>query len=237
MRLPFLPLHAVLFPHLPMPLNLFEPRYRAMARDLLRPGSPWDGRLVVSMITEGQEVGDDPQAQAMGTIAEVRSGDQLADGRFAVLAVGVSRAVLTGVDRGGAYAVVEAIALDDPEGEGGAALVDRVQEALDEYMTSVKRFVTAAASVGREAPEIRTVTASIDEVLKPIRLPREPVAASYAVSGVLQVELVRKQELLELPTAAARLSRALDLLHRESRLLGQGAMPSVSPGDLQFPRN
>jgi hypothetical protein len=32
MRLPHFPLHAVLFPHLPLPLHVFEERYRAMAR-------------------------------------------------------------------------------------------------------------------------------------------------------------------------------------------------------------
>ena len=35
MQLPLFPLHTVLFPHLPLPLHIFEERYRAMAADLL----------------------------------------------------------------------------------------------------------------------------------------------------------------------------------------------------------
>jgi Lon protease-like protein len=31
MQLPHFPLHTVLFPHLPLPLHIFEERYRAMA--------------------------------------------------------------------------------------------------------------------------------------------------------------------------------------------------------------
>jgi len=80
MRLPYFPLHVVLFPHLPLPLHIFEERYRAMARDLVSDGSPFAGRFVVSMITEGSEVAEPHSAtasvartQRVGTIAEVRA--------------------------------------------------------------------------------------------------------------------------------------------------------------------
>jgi hypothetical protein len=81
------------------------------------------------------------------------------------------------------------------------------------------------------------VAASLDEVLKPIRLPDDPMAASYAVAGVLQIELTRKQQLLQLPDAAARLHAELDLLRREARLLSDGAMPPVATGDLRYHPN
>jgi Lon protease-like protein len=44
MQLPVFPLHTVLFPHLPLPLHVFEERYRAMAADLTADGSPYAGR-------------------------------------------------------------------------------------------------------------------------------------------------------------------------------------------------
>ena len=91
-----------------------------------------------------------------------------------------------------------------------------VQHALDAYLATVKRFVARTASVRDEAAETIDVRASLDEVLKPIRLPDDPVAASYAIAGLLQIELTRKQQLLELPDAAARLRAELELLRRES---------------------
>jgi hypothetical protein len=91
--------------------------------------------------------------------------------------------------------------------------------------------------VGEHALEQPDVTASLDEVLKPIRLPDDPVAASYAVGGVLQVELTRKQHLLEIPDAAARLRAELELLRRETRLLDDGAMPPIPASDLGYNRN
>jgi hypothetical protein len=234
MRLPYFPLHVVLFPHLPLPLHIFEERYRTMTRDLLADGSPFGGRFVIS---NGGD--DDPPAGAVGTVAEVRRAERFADGRWALVVVGAERVALGAVDRSGPYALIEVEPL--PESVGDAVKADRllpqVQAALDAYLDTVKRFVASAASVGRESQEITDVAASLDEVLKPIQLPDDPLAASYAVAGVLQIELSRKQHLLELPDGATRLQSELSLLRREARLLADGAMPPVSRDDLSYHPN
>jgi Lon protease-like protein len=238
MRLPYFPLHTVVFPHLPLPLHIFEERYRAMTRDILADDSPYGGRFVVSMIVNGQEAGGaTATGRAVGTICEVRSAEQLDDGRWVLLAVGVDRALLADVDRSGAYATVRVDPLPEATGHVEPGLLGAVQAALDGYMETVKRFVATAASVGREIPEITDVAASLDEVLKPIHLPDDPAAASYAVGGVLQIELSRKQQLLELPDAGSRLRAELDLLRRESQLLADGAMPPVAASDLGYNPN
>ena len=237
MHLPYFPLHTVVFPHLPLPLHIFEERYRAMTRDLMADGSPYAGRFVVSMIVDGPEVGGDAVTRPIGTICEVRSAERFADGRWVLLAVGVGRARLGAVDRSGPYAVIEIDAIDEPLGDGAATLVAPAQRALDAYMATVKRFVVRTASVGGESHESTDVAASLDEVLKPIQLPDDPLAASYAVAGVLQIELHRKQHLLELPDAATRLRAELQLLRQESRLLGDGALPPVQASDIGFHPN
>ena len=243
MRLPFFPLHTVLFPHLPLPLHVFEERYRALTRDLLAEGSPWNGRFVVSMITDGTEVADvssqAPRTRAIGTVAEVRSADQLPDGRWVLLAVGITRARLRGVAEGPEYAVADVALLDEDGGDLDRArsLLGEVQSALDAYLDTVKRFVASTASIGRNAEENVDVASSLDRVLKPIKLPEDPAAASYAVAGVLQIELLRKQSLLELPDAATRLAAELELLRREKGLLSNGALPPVSSGDLHYHPN
>lgn len=253
MRLPFFPLHTVLFPHLPLPLHVFEDRYRQMTRDLLAEGSPYAGRFVVSMITEGPEVVERPgigsasvtRTRRVGTLAEVHSAEQLPDGRWVLLVVGVARVALGRIDSSGAYPLVAATQLPEVVGVGAGALVPEAQRALDAYLATVKRFVASAASVQRERagePEMgrdvgRDVEHSLDAVLKPIELPPDPLAASYAVAGVLQVELLRKQQLLELPDAASRLQAELELLRREARLLADGAMPPIGPGELRYNPN
>ena len=242
MRFPLFPLHSVTFPHLPLPLHIFEERYRAMVRDVMANASPYGGRFVVSMITDGAEVGEGPmppRVRPVGTVVEVHSADQFPDGRWGMLAVGVGRAALGEVDRSGPYATVEVELLAERDGDVGEAraLLPQVQAALDSYLSTVKRFVVSAASIGSESPEITKVADSLDEVLKPIVLPDDPLAASYAVGGVLQIELTRKQQLLEMPDAATRLRAELALLRREARLLSEGAMPPVATGDLRYHPN
>ncbi|MEX0625540.1 MAG: LON peptidase substrate-binding domain-containing protein [Chloroflexota bacterium] len=234
MRLPFFPLHLVLFPHLPLPLHIFEERYRAMTHDLLADGSPYAGRFVIS---SGGD--DDAPEGSVGTVAEVRRAERFADGRWALVVVGAERVSLGPVDRSGTYALIEVQPLPESVGDADTAgrLLPEVQAALDAYLDTVKRFVASAASVGRESQEITDVAASLDEVLKPIRLPDDPLAASYAVAGVLQIELNRKQQLLELPDGASRLEAELSLLRREARLLADGAMPPISRDDLRYNPN
>jgi len=243
MQLPHFPLHAVLFPHLPLPLRIFEERYRAMIRDVMADGSPYAGRFVVSMITHGSEVGADParqpQTAQIGTIVEVRHAERFADGQWGLLAIGVARAAVQRVEGSGAYPAVEVDELPEVKGDATATdvLLPQVQQALDTYLDTVKRYVATAASVGQDASEIGRMTGSLDEVLKPIRLPDDPLAASYAVGGLLQIELTRKQHLLELPDAASRLTAELQLLRREARLLSDGAISPVSSADLQYNPN
>ena len=211
MRLPYFPLHVVVFPHLPLPIHVFEERYRLLTQDVVADGSPFAGQFVISMITEGAEVARHPErttrTQRVGTIVEVRRAERFADGRWVLLVVGVARAALGEVDHSGPYATVAVERLSDVDGDTdrARALVPEVQAALDAYLETVKRYVASTASMGSESPETTSVAESLDEVLKPIRLPADPMAASYAVGGVLQIELTRKQQLLEMPDAASRL--------------------------------
>jgi Lon protease-like protein len=235
MRLPYFPLNVVLFPHLPLPLHICEERYRAMTRDVMADGSPYAGRFVISNVVDEES----PPSGAVGTIAEVRRAERFADGRWALVVVGAQRVALGGVDRSGPYALVEVEPLPEAVGDAAVAgrLLPEVQAALDAYLETVKRFVASTASVPHESHEITDMTASLDEVLKPIQLPDDPLAASYAVAGVLQIELNRKQQLLELPDGASRLEAELNLLRREARLLADGAMPPISRDNLRYHPN
>ena len=62
-RLPLFPLNTVLFPGLVLPLNVFEERYRAMMRDLLKTSEDEPRRFAVVAIRDGHEVA--PSAPGM----------------------------------------------------------------------------------------------------------------------------------------------------------------------------
>ena len=85
--LPMFPLSTVLFPHAPLPLHVFEPRYRRLMADCLDD----DGSFGVVLIARGPEVGGGDERVAVGTVARVDHVDRLDDGRMLVMARGVSR--------------------------------------------------------------------------------------------------------------------------------------------------
>ena len=62
-RLPLFPLNSVLYPGLVLPLNIFEERYRAMMRELLKTPEDQPRRFAVVAIRDGHEVA--PSAPGM----------------------------------------------------------------------------------------------------------------------------------------------------------------------------
>ena len=79
--LPVFPLSdTVLFPHVFLPLYIFEPRYRAMVRDV----EAGDGLIVIACT-----LGDD--FENLGTVGRVRDLVPLEDGRFNLALEGIRR--------------------------------------------------------------------------------------------------------------------------------------------------
>ena len=135
--------------------------------------------------------------------------------------------------------MADVIALDERSGEEAESLIPDVQVALDGYLSTIRRFLAERdavdmedllAEIGEDVdPESSSAgdvkrSVRMERLIKPLRLPSDPLAASYAVAGVLQVELSRKQRLLEAPDAAARLRAELALLQREAQLLGDSSL-------------
>ena len=74
------PLGSVLFPHMPLPLRVFEERYMVMLSRIL-PDEPSEFGVV--LIERGQEVGGGEKRFTIGTVAQIQQLD--ADEDFVVL--------------------------------------------------------------------------------------------------------------------------------------------------------
>jgi Lon protease-like protein len=86
--IPIFPLpNVVLFPHMLLPLHVFEPRYRLMTRRVLDA----DHEFGVVLIERGSEVGGGDVRFDVGTIARVVQAAQLADGGWTLTTVGTRR--------------------------------------------------------------------------------------------------------------------------------------------------
>lgn len=81
------PLGSVLFPHMPLPLQLFEERYLKMLGQQLESDEPQFG---VVLIERGHEVGGGEQRLEVGTLARIVEVDPRA-GVTGVLAIGTNR--------------------------------------------------------------------------------------------------------------------------------------------------
>src|SRR5712672_2737475 len=86
-ELPLFPLPVVLFPGVPMPLHIFEPKYRQMLADI-RAGNSLFGLSYFDASTADTEL---PPVGHIGCVAEVNETQTLPDGRSNILTVGIIR--------------------------------------------------------------------------------------------------------------------------------------------------
>jgi hypothetical protein len=104
---PLFPLpNAVLFPGVPLPLHVFEPRYREMVRDVERS----EGRLIGMVLLRGEWRRDyygSPEIYPVGCAGRMVSVEPLADGRYNILLHGVREFSVLGERRELAYRVAE----------------------------------------------------------------------------------------------------------------------------------
>jgi uncharacterized protein len=211
-ELPLFPLQAVLYPGLPIPLHIFEDRYRQMFKRVL------DGerRFGVVAIVMGRDVDVGATYHPIGCVAEVAEVERHADGRLDVVARGRSRFRIDGVTQAAPYIVAEVTTLPETAGEAAEQRSVKAGRLFTRYVATLLRMA------GEQAE-------SID-------IPDDPVAASYLVAAGLQVDLADKQRLLTLPSAAERLAAEATLLRRELVLLEHlrvaGPPPTATPFSL-----
>jgi len=182
-RLALFPLPVVLLPGAPMPLHIFEPRYRDMVRDALvgdgRFGlvyHDWDRRGPFLM-EEGQ----------VGCVAEIERHEELADGRFLIVVRGRERfSIADGIESDALYFEALVAPYEDRERPGGVDLAARRQETVTLF-----RHV------------MRTLPGPSDP------LPDFPTAGdvSFALAELIHADPEWYQEILELREELTRLER------------------------------
>ncbi len=85
LRVPVFPLAgALLFPRSQLPLHIFEPRYRAMARDAMA------GDRLIAMV-QPRDNEEPPALFEIGCIGRIGACEELDDGRFNLVLEGLSR--------------------------------------------------------------------------------------------------------------------------------------------------
>lgn len=234
-ELPLFPLRTVLCPGIALPLHVFEPRYRRLTEHCLEGDEPFG----VVLIREGREVGiGDIAIAGVGTFAEIREARRQPDGRYELLVVGAGRFAIHEVDAASQpYLVARATRLDEATGDETRAsrLADRALRRLVGYLRLVQpaegessppidvrvevRADAAAEDRPGDAADEPEREAAADRSHRELQIPDDPTTLSYLLSGIVQVDPLRRQILLEAATTEERLEEIDRLLARELRLL------------------
>jgi Lon protease-like protein len=186
--LPLFPLPLVLFPGVPLPLHIFEPRYREMLADCLA----GDRRFGIVFTPEDDL--DGPDRGDVGCIALIQTAQELPDGRSNLIVLGEERFVIGRlVADVRPYLLGEVVSYAD---------LDEPTEAIAPFADQLRQIFER---VGRAA---RTLADDRDP-LPP--LPDDPAALSFTIASLIDLDGPGRQRLLASRSPLGRL-RELDAL-------------------------
>jgi Lon protease-like protein len=192
-RLRLFPLNAVLFPGATLNVHVFEPRYKRMISECLELKEAFG----VALIAEGEEASDpDVVPYKIGTSAEISEMTPLGGGRFYVSTTGKRRFHIDEVTDREPYLQANVTYLDEDAARDPQALsqlVDEIRNVFGEYL----RLLADFSGVHGE-----------------IRLPGDPIDASFTIADTLQVADAMKQRLLEISDTEKRLMIEAEFLRR-----------------------
>ncbi|MCC7162229.1 MAG: LON peptidase substrate-binding domain-containing protein [Anaerolineae bacterium] len=199
--LPLFPLKTVLFPRMPLPLKIFEPRYQEMMTRCIRDRIGFG----VLLIVDGDEVGDSPETVTIGTVARIVSVDEQDDGQMHILTMGVVRFRLLKTHNHHPYLSGDIQAWHDEMGDPKALgkLTKEAHKAYINYVADLSELMDEDDRPGQ------------------IVAPMDPQVLSYTIAANLQIQSEDKQRLLEIETVEERLAVELKLLEAERIFLGR----------------
>lgn len=190
--LPLFPLPVVLFPGVPLPLHIFEPRYRQMLDDI-RLTKNLFGLAYFDPTLTGNEI---PPAGSVGCVAEVTETQTFPDGRSNILTLGVIRyRIESYVDRGEPYLVAQVSFFEDDE-EDETLLSGPAKDVADTFT----RIAQAVRTINDERAALPDISNT------------EPQRLSFLVAAAMEIDAEVKQELLELRSTSERLERLRGML-------------------------
>ncbi len=195
--LPLFLLNTVLFPGMPLPLHIFEPRYRLMIQRCDALNQPFG----VVLIERGAEVGGPATPHTVGTSAEIISLDKLPDGRMNIQTLGQKRFRIREIEQSEPFMV--ALVEDYPvQGQGDPVAEEeakRLRPELRDYISMLIRASESGANFGV--------------------LPSEAMPLAFYAASMVPFPNKDKQSILEAETLFEMLDLERRMLRRELTLL------------------
>jgi uncharacterized protein len=192
--------NVVLFPKTPVPLYIFEERYRTMVREVLA----GTGELVIALMRAGNE-SNYPTITSVHDIAclgKIETYEELEDGKYNIVVVGIQRVRIVREIHHSPYRMVEVEKLEDEgDSEHSPDIVNR-QNHLGGLFA---RFTELATGVKQEALELMP------------QLDFESLVNMVAMT--LNLEIDQKQALLEIHDLLQRCDVLIPILQQQLEAL------------------
>ena len=191
-ELPLFPLPLVLFPGVPLPLHIFEERYRQMLADV-RVSNNLFG---LSYFDINTATNTRPPIGHVGCAAEVVEAQLLPDGRSNILTVGLIR-----------YRLIEYVEADEPYLVGRVEFFEDEREDEALLLERARRVAELFTRIARAVRNLNDDRAGLPELPD-----AEPERLSFLVAAAMELDAEAKQGLLEMRSGAERLERISNLL-------------------------
>jgi Lon protease-like protein len=201
MIIPLFPLpNGVLFPKTPMPLYIFEERYRTMIRETLA----GNGELVIALLRAGLELSHTgvPAVHEIACLGKIESYEELDDGKYNLIVVGVRRIRIIREVRHSPYQMVEVESIADKAYDEDSADVIKRQNHLSGLFA---KFAELATGVKQQSMEFMP------------QLDFESLVNMVAMTLNLPIE--KKQELLEVDELSQRCDMLIPALQQQIETL------------------
>ena len=201
MIVPLFPLPSVvLFPKTPIPLYIFEERYRTMIREALE----GDRELVIALLRTEPESGyaDASSVHEIACLGKIETHEELEDGKYNIVVIGIQRVRILREVQHSPYRLVEVEIIEEvPYDEHSEGIVNR-QNQLSSLFA---KFAELAAGVKQRTLDFMP------------QLDFESLVNMVAMTLNLSIE--QKQALLEINAAPLRCDELIPLLRQQIEAL------------------
>ena len=200
-QIPIFPLpNVVFFPKTFLPLHIFEPRYRKMAKD----SKSNDNLIGMALLKEGWEkqYHDNPDVHEIACVGKIQRIERLEDGRYNILLYGLSRVKIMKFIQGKPYRMAQVKYLKD--------IAFDHDYFNENYET--ENFLNLVQSYLREM--------GVENLEKVNKLHNHSLESVInQVTSALDFPTQQKQELLQIDTLEHRYDRLKKLLQEQLKVL------------------
>jgi Lon protease-like protein len=193
--------NVVLFPKTPVPLYVFEEKYRTMIREAIEGNK----ELIIALLKPGLEAGHSgiTAVHSVACLGRIETYEELEDGKYNIVVIGVQRVRIIREVLHAPYQMVEVESIEDPE---FGALTEDLMVNHNHLGELFAKFTELATGANQHALDLMP------------QLDFESLVNMVAMT--LNLPIDQKQVLLEIDSPSERCDMLIPILEQQLETLG-----------------